>query len=196
MMNVIADTIEKIRAEMAMGKTDPVMVSDRAVAEQIKDIASYGYEPSEQDVEPIRAYLSGYGLLLTGRPGVGKTFLMRCLGARLHPVDGIAAYGLRGIGDWYSWTDGKDLCIDDLGAEPVIAEYGAKEDLMKLVIAHRAERQKGRTSVTTNLTSEEIAERYGDRTLSRLLGMCKAFKMIGTNKRGPDAARKQIAGAV
>lgn len=192
-MNIIAETIEKIRADMAKEKVDPVMVSDRAVAEQIKDIASYGYEPSEQDVEPIRAYLSGYGLLLTGETGVGKTFLMRCLGARLRPVAGITAYGLRCIENWYSWTDGTDLCIDDLGAEPVLSEYGTKEDLMKLVIAHRAERQNGRTSVTTNFTAGEIAARYGDRTLSRLLGMCKAFALTGTNRRKADAAKKQIA---
>jgi len=159
-------------------------IDDDAVSQKILDMAErYGYRPSDQIVEPVRAYLSDYGILLSGEAGIGKTFLMRCLGARLYRVEDIAAYGLRQIDKWYEWTDGNDLCIDDLGTEGIVSEYGAKDDVMKIVIAHRAERQGGRTSLTTNLTSEQIAERYGDRTLSRALGMCKPFKMEGASMR-------------
>ena len=160
------------------------MVSDESVQAKIYRMADLcGYSPSEQIIEPVRAYLSGYGIILSGDAGIGKTFLMRSLGARLYGADGIAEYGLRFIGNWYDWTDEKDICIDDLGAEGIVSEYGAKDDVLKIVLAHRAERQNGRTSITTNLSSEQIAARYGDRTLSRILGMCKPFAMTGTSQR-------------
>jgi len=167
-------------------------VSDEEVNTEIVKIAEkHGYKPSKQVVEPIRAYLSGYGVLLSGEAGIGKTFLMKALGCRLYRVEDIADYGLREISKWYEWTDGNNLCIDDLGAEGVVSEYGAKDDVMKMVIAHRAERQKGRTSITTNLDSDKIAERYGDRTLSRILGMCKPFRMEGISMRKPEQQAKE-----
>ena len=161
-------------------------VSDDEVAAEIIVMAdNHGYIPSEQIVEPIRAYLEGYGIILSGDAGIGKTFLMKCLGARLYDTERIISYGLRDIHNWYEWTDGNNICIDDLGAERVTAEYGAKEDLMKVVLAHRSERQTGRTSITTNFNSDQITARYGERTLSRILGMCKTFGFTGTNMRAP-----------
>jgi len=173
--------------ETALEHTGPLkMVDDATVEKCILNMAEkYQYRPSEQIIEPIRAFLSGYGIILSGDAGLGKTFLMKCLGVRMYAVNGIAEYGLRSIANWYEWTDGNDLCIDDLGAEAVTAEFGAKDDVLKIAIAHRSERQSGRTSITTNLSSEEIVERYGDRTLSRILGMCKPFHFDGANMRSP-----------
>lgn len=185
MTTTIAEAISKAIKTVAAARGPAKMVGDDAVASAILRLGTMGYEPSEQIVETVRAYLSGYGVLLCGPAGVGKTFLMRCLGVRLRPVDDVLRYGLRDIHNWYEWTDNTNLCIDDLGAEHVVSEYGAKEDLLKLVIAHRAEHQGGRTSITTNMTSDEIAARYGDRTLSRILGMCKPFKLTGGNRREP-----------
>jgi len=161
-------------------------VTDTEVEATILMIAEkHGYRASEQIVEPIRAYLEGYGIILSGDAGIGKTFLMKCLGARLYATEQIISYGLRDIHNWYEWTDGNNICIDDLGSERITAEYGAKEDLMKVVLAHRSERQKGRTSITTNFNSDQITARYGERTLSRILGMCKPFKLTGTSMRTP-----------
>jgi len=177
----IRAALEKIERDQ---KPKPA-ATDEAVAMQIESLARLGYKPSEQIVEAVRDYLGGYGVLLSGPAGVGKTMLMCCLGSRIRHVEEITSYGLRQIGLWYEWTDGTDMTIDDLGAESTTAEYGAREDLLKLVIAHRAERQAGRTCLTTNLTAQEIADRYGDRTLSRILGMCRAHTFGGVNARVP-----------
>jgi len=184
-MGTIQQAIDAALAKVTGTPVVKPLATDNAVALAITTLAAKGYRPSMQIVEPVRDYLSGYGVLLCGKAGVGKTFLMRCLGSRLRSVEEITGYGLRQIGVWYEWTDGTDLTIDDLGAEATLAEYGAKEDLLKLVIAHRAERQTGRTSITTNLSAPEIAKRYGDRTLSRILGMCRAHTMTGSNARKP-----------
>ena len=181
----LSKAIEKAESFERSSRT----VSDTIVEHAIMIIAEeHGYKPSEQVIEPIRAYLAGYGILLSGEAGIGKTFLMKCLRSRIYPVERIISYGLQDIYKWYEWTDGNDICIDDLGAERIVSEFGAKEDVMKLVIAHRSERQEGRTSITTNLSSKQISERYGDRTLSRILGMCKPFTFTGTNMRRPVAS--------
>lgn len=181
----IAHAIKLALEKLSREPVEPAPASDEAVAAKIAELAAQGYRPSEQIVEAVRDYLTGYGILLTGKAGVGKTMLMTCLHSRLRNVEEIVGYGLRHIGTWYEWTDGTDMTIDDLGAESTTVEYGAKEDLLKLVIAHRAERQRGRTHITTNLTAEEIAGRYGDRTLSRILGMCRPHAFDGDNARRP-----------
>ena len=122
----------------------------------------------------------------TGKAGVGKTFLMRCMGVRIYNADEIVDYGLSRIHVWYEWTDGgAPICIDDVGSERIVTEYGAKDDVLKAVLAHREGSQQGITHVTTNLDADGIAARYGDRTLSRLLGMCKPFTLGGISQRQP-----------
>ena len=187
----IAHAIKLALEKLSREPVEPAPASDEAVAAKIAELAAQGYRPSEQIVEAVRDYLTGYGILLTGKAGVGKTMLMTCLHSRLRNVEEIVGYGLRHIGTWYEWTDGTDMTIDDLGAESTTVEYGAKEDLLKLVIAHRAERQRGRTCITTNLTAEEIAGRYGDRTLSRILGMCRPHAFDGDNARRPKCQLRE-----
>jgi len=182
-MITIAEAITKAQAKWAAQQVKPALVGDFQVAKQMMQLAELGFEPSEEIIEPVRLMLSRYGVLLTGQTGVGKTFFMRSMGRRLYTAAEIADYGLSQLHKFFEWTDGHEIVIDDLGTEATVAEYGAKDDLMKSVIAHRCERQRGVTHVTTNLTAEEIAERYGDRTLSRLLGMCVAHRMAGKNRR-------------
>ena len=183
-MSTIEQAIKAAQAKLANPPVTRQMVGDDEVSRWIAQLAERGYIPSPQIVEPVRAYASGYGILLAGNAGIGKTFLMQCLRARLYTATSIAEYGLAAIAKWFSWTDGHDVCIDDIGTESIVSEYGAKDDVLKRVIAHRAEQQRGRTSITTNLDAAAIKERYGDRTLSRILGMCKAFRMDGANRRG------------
>jgi ATPase subunit of ABC transporter with duplicated ATPase domains len=193
----IKSILAKLDTECPVART----ATDEDVAGKLREMAArHGYRPSEQIIEPVRAYLSGYSILLTGETGVGKTFLMRCLCGSVRPADDIASWGLAWTHGFYSWTDELDIVIDDLGSERTVAEYGAKDEVLKAVIAHRLDGQTarhrkgdinparvGRTHITTNLTAEQIAERYGDRTLSRITGMCKSFRIEGPHMRKPSA---------
>ena len=182
-------------ADIVAARTpQPVEAAPEAVAMALVIMArKHGLSPAPAYLPAITDYLSGYGVMLHGNTGVGKTFLMRALGAKIWPVSDIVDCGLDGLKYWYQRTDGADICIDDIGTEPVRVEYGARDDMMRAVIAHRADRQSGRTSVTTNLTAEKIAARYGDRTLSRLIGMCRVHEIAGPNRRSP---RQHGAGSV
>ena len=186
-MITMQQAISQVLAKLDARREPESEATDAEVIAQLERMAAmHGYRPAPAAIPAIRAYLSGHALLLSGDPGVGKTFLMRCLHGRLRTAAEIAGYGLAQLWMFYSWTDAYDIVIDDLGAEPMVSEYGAKEDVLKAVIAHR-EPLKFRTHITTNLTAEQIAKRYGDRTLSRLIGMCRAFKLTGPDMRGKAA---------
>ena len=57
------------------------------------------------------------------------------------------------------------MVIDDLGAERVLNNVTAQN--LYTIISERQERKKP-YMITTNLSLEEIGERYGDRLFSRL----------------------------
>jgi hypothetical protein len=163
-------------------------VSDERVDRAIWVLSQRGYEPNPVFFEPIRAYLAGCGLLLSGPQGVGKTFFFRCAfkGAQAfvqHCQEDVCAWGFDGIREWFALCDGREILLDDFGAERTTVSFGQRDELMRLVVAHRAERQSGRTHVTTNLTAEQLSARYGDHTLSRILGMCRPFRIEGADRR-------------
>jgi hypothetical protein len=175
----ISEALEKAAAKARHGyeQRTTAQVSDDQIARLLLRIGERGYIPTPATVPVLRDYAAGYGIMLHGDVGHGKTFLLKCLGVRIWGADEICDYGLRHIQEWYDDTNGLQICIDDIGAEMTVCEYGARDDLLKAVITHRAERQSGITHCTTNLDSAAIIERYGDRIMSRLLGMCRPHRI-------------------
>lgn len=93
------------------------------------------------------------------------------------------------------WKDGHwdmksyrhvDLIIDDLGAETDATHYGVRTEPMIELVAARYDLWKARgarTHITTNLTTDEIAKRYGGRIESRIREMCYVTKFEGDDRR-------------
>ena len=115
-------------------------------------------------------------LLLQGGTGLGKTYLMHCIGNALadrgFTVLLTSAYQLNQavLSSWdadrLDLFLGVDLLlIDDLGAEPLLQKVTG-ETLFTLV----NERQNASRAVilSTNLNRADIARRYGERFLSRI----------------------------
>ena len=122
----------------------------------------------------------GSGLILSGRSGLGKTFLMNCVAQRVlergYSVVLISAYKLLDVMRQYQFRGENEarvadilgcdlLCIDDLGSEPML-RYVTVSTMYHIINERRNE---GRSIlITTNLDSDAIYERYDDRVGARL----------------------------
>ncbi|WP_010240125.1 ATP-binding protein [Clostridium arbusti] len=137
------------------------------------------------------------GILIHGTPGNGKTYFSACIAnalmERLVPVICVGAIGLteriaqskrtwgnEGIFTVLNSLENADLLvIDDLGTEEdtkwtraMIYQIIEKRNVINLPLI-----------VTTNMSLEELKERYDDRTYSRLLGMCSFINNTGKDIR-------------
>ncbi len=129
-------------------------------------------------------------LLLHGGSGLGKTFLLNCVGheAKERGIETVSvsaydllmalknAYFSRNSDDADSYFDAELLLIDDLGMEPLM-ENITVEQVYNLLSARL---KRGLyTVITTNLSRDELKQRYTERVSSRLLdsrtGMAIAF---------------------
>lgn len=130
-------------------------------------------------------------LLLHGGSGLGKTFLLNCVAheAQAKGVDtlSVSAYDLlmalksayfsRNGESADAYFDAELLLIDDLGMEPLM-ENITVEQIYNL-LSSRLKRGLY-TVITTNLSREELKQRYTERVSSRLLdprtGIAIAFR--------------------
>ena len=85
------------------------------------------------------------------------------------------------------WHVAYDLIIDDLGTEAATqSTYGNRSDIMAAVIDARWrqwEYHGWRTFMATNLSSEDMRRAYGERTYSRIRGMCEFIRLQGGDRR-------------
>lgn len=147
-------------------------------------------EQMEYIVEKCKNYALNFdneykNLLISGKPGVGKTFLTNCIAKELldtgHSVIYFTSYQLFDTLSQYTFSyDSPDelvkiredifscdlLIIDDLGTENANSFVASQ---LFLVINERDIRQKS-TIISMNLTLEELNERYSERNLSRIVG--------------------------
>lgn len=143
-------------------------------------------------------------LLLTGPTGLGKTYLLNCISARLldrgKAVLRLTAYRMldamrryhRGQDDGglELMTTAEVLVIDDLGTEPML-ENITIEYLFTLLNERRANRLP--TLVATNLTPRELQARYTERIFSRLVDRSETQVLLffGEDVRLHDETRSQ-----
>jgi len=121
-------------------------------------------------------------LLLSGKMGVGKTYLVECVANKLLSkdisVNFYSAFALNNLFLKFHTCFEKDkfsllesilncdvLIVDDLGTEPIYKNV--TEEYLYLVINERLVKNKS-TIITTNLGLEDILSRYGARIFSRV----------------------------
>jgi DNA replication protein DnaC len=134
------------------------------------------------------------GLLLLGKTGLGKSFLLRATAAHIlergYSVVYLTAYAfiatvLERIQSHLPMPDylAPDfLVLDDLGAEPMINNI-TKEQLCALLDSRQSAGKA--TAVASNLSPFELMDTYGDRFGSRLLAPreTKHIQLFGKNLR-------------
>lgn len=74
------------------------------------------------------------------------------------------------------------IYIDDIGTENVSIKYGEKR-LAFSEIVDEAEKRGKLLIVTTNLSLKEIEQKYGERTMDRLVAITKRVKFLGESLR-------------
>ncbi len=158
-------------------------------------------EVAREAYSVARSFPDGIGktdnnLFITGQAGVGKTFLSHCI--QKEAIDrGFTAFAFSAgdlfnlLGDALFHRNDESkvfrslirecdlLIIDDLGTE-MTNEMVASE-LFRL-LQERLDNDLS-TIISTNLSYGEIAERYSERVLSRILTRFTSIRLIGTDIR-------------
>lgn len=135
-------------------------------------------------------------LLLTGTGGLGKTFLLNCIYARVmdRGLSAVRVTAFRMFEAMRQQHVGNDesfdgfssliaaplLLIDDLGTEPMMRNITV-EYLFTLLNERIA--AKRHTVIATNLTLDQLKERYGERVSSRLMDHCGVLQLTGKDLR-------------
>lgn len=135
----------------------------------------------------------GRGLMLYGSNGRGKSLMAYNI------IPTLFAYHLKNIKmfkcrannlchvqgdktDYYTMLGAQVIFIDDFGVESITSVYGEKRDVFSDVV-DLAEQEKKILVLSTNLTQDEIKERYGIRTLDRLHSITKGVCLMGESMR-------------
>lgn len=131
----------------------------------------------------------GKGLLLMGDVGRGKTNIV----AKVFPVVMFIKFG-KIVQVYHSNeipTKHKEIIkksykipivIDEFGVEPVTNDFGQKYEAFNYILDY-AEMEMRLLILSTNLSLEEIQQRYGDRVLDRISRLCKIIQFKGKSKR-------------
>lgn len=163
-------------------------VSQRKIAAAIRDVCIAYADSFPQTETP--------DLLLLGKSGLGKTFLMQCIARRVAQRGYLprytSAYRLFEVARKAYMKNEPDLMddfmqtellmIDDLGTEPLLNNVTVTQLFNLLNERQMAGRH---TVISTNLSMSEMQERYTERITSRLLDAthCRRMTFIGEDIR-------------
>lgn len=151
------------------------------------------------------AAIHGAGLLLTGNAGTGKTLAAKSLFAKSHhirkerddaglPCQQVYLFELHSgehltrLDNWEP-TEGRteNVLLDDVGVEEIAVDYGQRRDTVASFInrwyAWRTADKVGQIVITTNLTGRQLVDRYGSRSIDRLMELCVTVALEGKSRR-------------
>ena len=150
------------------------------------------------------------GLYLCGPTGSGKSVLIQVLQAYVSALSlemivreqrgrfAWKAYRADWIcndiartGDFSPYFNEPILCINDIGSEPLETMYmGNRLSVIRTILEYRGDRDNRMTILTSNLrispktqSQKGIADIYGPRVYSRLIGRCNYFELTGKDRR-------------
>lgn len=132
------------------------------------------------------------GLLIRGKSGIGKTFLVQCIKKNgLNPIYVESAIEITNIirqkgGYNFPITNEKIIYIDDVGTEePVVVYYGNHISFFKNYIELFYLNKKDYSSlmISTNNNFDELEQKYGFRVRSRMKEMFNIIDVTGQDMR-------------
>ncbi|NLB20933.1 MAG: ATP-binding protein [Clostridium sp.] len=171
---------------------------------------SYPVSPKENMANILEAsmsYIQNFktnhiNLLFFGSPGTGKTFLSSCIAKELLDDGYLVVYRtsdglIQNLKD-VKFNDNHDLLdlllncdlliIDDLGTE-LTTEF-SKVELFNFLNAKLLRKKK--MIVSTNLTIENLKNKYDERIYSRLVGDFNLYKFLGDDLRIKNSHERML----
>ena len=137
------------------------------------------------------------GLLFSGKPGLGKTFMSNCIAkeilAKGHSVIYLTLSKLLDTAIRFKFSANTPenmelykkiynvdlLIIDDAGTENMNSQR--KEELFEIINERMTNKKK--TIISTNLSIDELYQNYDERVISRIIGNYKKYKFFGDDIR-------------
>lgn len=147
----------------------------------------YSWLPEYNEVAEWLADNKGRGLLCYGNCGRGKTVICKqiilfLLTHYYHKI--MSCYDAQDINKDIDGIKNKHIiCIDDIGVEKESVKFGEKRMAFPEIV-DECEKKGHLLIVTTNLSLNEIAEKYGERTMDRLVAITKRIEFKGKSLRG------------
>ena len=162
--------------QFVQAKTTGFDFGDSSNEEFLKNIVNYF-----SDGDTI--YDKSKGLLIQGSYGVGKTSILKLIQKWLpmslkfayNPAnDLVSLFNANGDAALNIYKEKKERMFDDIGAEDIGKNYGNNVEVFEKILLKRYDlwRYQGiKTHMTTNLNSELLLKKYGERVYDRLKEM-------------------------
>ena len=175
-------------------KQEPIIIRVEKAKELIQRGIKYFFGESGvwmPEYDDIASWLSdnkGKGLLCVGDSGRGKTFLTDRIVCpiiqKYSTQPNMRVVFIRGYSmkEDYDKEFGRIVLLDDVGVERDQRVYGEKLTVFNQIV-YEAELFGRLLIVTTNLTIEELKEKYGERTIDRLRALTRPVVFRGDSLR-------------
>jgi len=143
----------------------------------------------KQEYDEVVKWLEGNdgrGLLLFGECGLGKSMLSRYVIPAILTLYfnlGVSVYTAQEMNTKLEEVlEHNIISLDDVGIESVLSEYGNKR-LAFAEIIDSVERKAKLVIISTNLNAHEIEQRYGTRTIDRIIATTTRIEFKGESFR-------------
>ena len=150
-------------------------------------ISDVAWLPEYSEVAEWLTDNKGRGLLCYGNCGRGKTVICKkIIPLLLNHYHGkiVSCYDAQDINKDIDGIKSKHIiCIDDIGVEKESVKYGEKRMAFPEIV-DECEKRGHLLIATTNLSLNEIADKYGERTMDRLVAITKRVEFKGKSLRG------------
>lgn len=174
-------------------------VSEDTIMAAATQMAGLGFRHNDSTIKMLEAYLGGHALYVWGDVGQSKTYFFQTLtriggikdfatgrtiwpSFKVIPMMGLADKKIEDISEFLVDTIKDELLIDDVGAEAM--PYGIEP--LPLILQAR-EHSSARTHITTNLSEQDLFNRYKNtRIIDRLRDGRVRIHCTGTSYRSAN----------
>jgi len=151
-----------------------------------KTIKDLEFLPEYHEIADYLSDTKGKGLFLVGSVGRGKSIIAeKVIQVLFHMLHNkiVSVYHASELGSKLKEIVRKKfLVLDDVGIESIYNDFGVKSEPFADIIA-MVERNSAIPFITTNLTSKQFMDRYGERTINRIKKQCRIVKFEGKSYR-------------